>query len=144
MRRRALVVVALAVAGCGDDGGSEEAFCATAADFAADNPATVFDRYDPADPSGAADLLRREAARIRAWADDAPGEIDQDVETIAAAAEELAAAFESPPPSADRAAELTERFHEVEEASARVTAFARQRCDVELDPVSSTSTTAAP
>jgi len=136
-RARALALVAFAVAlgaaGCGDDGGTVEAFCATARRMAQDNPATVFDRYDPADPSAAARALRDAAEDLHGWADDAPGDVADDVEVIAEAADELAVAFESPAPSPDRVAELEARFAEVEGASVRVTAFARQRCSVELD-----------
>lgn len=134
-------VAVLALMACGDDGGSVEAFCATARRFADDNPATVFDRYDPADPAGAAELLRGAGAQLRAWADEAPGEVDDDVDTIADAADELAAAFEAPSPSPDRRAELAERFTEVEEASGRVTSYARGRCAVELDPAVVTTST---
>lgn len=139
MRRGA--TVALVVAGslvpaaCSDDGGgSLEAFCATARAFAEDNPATVFDRYDPADPTAAAELLRAARDQLRSWAEEAPDDIDDDVATIAEAADELAVAFESPAPTGDRADELEARFEEVELASARVTSFARERCGVELDP----------
>ena len=82
----------------------------------------------------AAELLRGAGARLRAWAAQAPGEVDDDVEAIAEVADELAVGFESPPPSPDRAAELEASFSEVEAASARVTAYARERCAVELDP----------
>ena len=134
-RRGALLLAVLLAGACsGDDGGSEEAFCATARSFAEDNPANVFDTYDPADPTAAAELLRREGARLRAWADQAPGEIDDDVELIAETADDIAAGFESPAPTPERAAEIEEQFNEVEEASARVTTYARERCAVELDP----------
>jgi hypothetical protein len=136
-----LAVVAMAACG-GDGGGSEAAFCATARRFAQDNPATVFDRYDPADPTGAATRLRTAGAELRAWADEAPGDIDDDVEAIAETADELALAFESPAPTPERAAELEEQFTEVEEASARVTGYARERCAVDLDPAANPVTTA--
>jgi hypothetical protein len=132
------------LAGCGDDGGSEEAFCETARRFARDNPAAVFDRYDPSDPTGAAALLREAGATLQAWADEAPGDVDDDVETIAEAAEELATAFEEPAPTAERAAELEARFAEVEDASARVTSYARERCGVELDPGAGATVTTGP
>jgi hypothetical protein len=130
----AALALGLASAACSDDGGSEEAFCATARSFATDNPAAVFDRYDPADPTGAAELLRRTGTRLRAWSEEAPGDVDDDVALIADVADELAAAFEAPASSSDRTEELQARFTEVEEASARVTSYARERCGVELDP----------
>ena len=145
-----MVASAALLLACGDDGGSEEAFCATARRFAEDNPATVFDRYDPADPTAAAALLREAGAELQAWADEAPGDIDDDVEVIARTAEDLAVAFESPAPSPERAAELEAQFTAVEAASARVTGYARERCAVDLDPaanqptVTTTASTAAP
>lgn len=122
-----------------------EAFCATARVFAEDNPALIFDRYDPANPSGAAALLEQAAERLDGWASDAPGEVRADVEAIAGAARELGLAFTAPPPEPDRTAELESTFAEVEQASARVTAFTRERCGVDLDPAGgpvSPSTTA--
>ena len=136
-----LPVVALALAGCNqDDGGDLDAFCATARAFVEQNPASVFDRYDPADPTAAAALLRGEAERLRSWAVDAPGEVDGDVEAIAAAAETLADGFESPSPSPERVGELEARFELVEDASGRLTSYVREQCGVDLDP----ATTPAP
>jgi hypothetical protein len=142
MRAASCVVVAatVLVACSGDDGGSVEAFCATARRFAQDNPANVFDQYDPADPTAAADLLRGAAVELRAWADEAPGDIDDDVEVIADTADELATAFEAPAPSAERAAELEQQFADVEEASGRVTGYAREQCAVDLDPAATVAT----
>jgi hypothetical protein len=99
-----VVGAAVVLAACsGDDGGSVEAFCATARRFAQDNPANVFDQY-------------------------------------AETADELAAAFEAPAPSAERAAELEEQFADVEEASGRVTGYAREQCAVDLDPAATVAT----
>lgn len=142
LRPISFLVAGAVLVGCsGDDGGSVEAFCATARRFAQDNPANVFDRYDPADPTAAADLLRGAAVELRAWADEAPGDIDDDVEVIAETADELAAAFEAPAPSAERADELEQQFADVEEASASVTGYAREQCAVDLDPAATTATT---
>ena len=151
-RRSAAILLATTVVACGGgDGGSVEAFCTTARTFVTDNPATVFDRYDQADPTAAAELLREAAARLQAWADESPGDVDDDVEVLADVALTLADDFEEPTRTPDRAAELEAQFAGVEAASGRVTAFARERCSVELDvgagggDVSSTSsTTAAP
>ena len=139
----ALLVSAAVLSACApDDGRSVEAFCATARRFARDNPANVFDQYDPADPTAAADLLRGAAAELRAWAGEAPGDIDDDVEVIADTADELAAAFAAPAPSAERVAELEEQFADVEQASANVTGYAREQCAVDLDPAATTPSTA--
>ena len=138
-----LPLLALAAAGaCGDESGDLEAFCATARRFATDNPASVFDHYDPADPGSAATLLRDAGDRLTAWAEEAPGSIDDDVEDIAAAAEALADEFEQP--DAASAESLQEQVLVVEAASARVLQFTRDQCQVDLEPASTTSTTAAP
>jgi hypothetical protein len=147
-RSAALVVAILVTAGCsGGGGGDEEAFCATARRFVDDNPAAVFDRFDPADPAVAADLLRREGRRLHDWAGDAPSEVSADVESLASAADDLADTFDGPPPSADQRAELAERNRAVAEASARVTTFVQERCGVALDrgtaPGATTSATTA-
>ncbi len=137
-----LLSYASAGAGCSDDGGDLEAFCATARRFATDNPATVFDRYDPADPASAATLLRDAGERLRTWAEDAPGEIDGDVEAIADAADALAAEFESPEAAPDET--LRAQIEEVEAASPRVLEFTRGECDVDLEPAATLPPATAP
>lgn len=143
----AITAVATAATACSDDSGSVEAFCATARDFATDNPATVFDRYDPGDPASAVALLDEAETRLRRWAGDAPGEIDDDVETIADAAAALADAFDEPDPGQlpeERTAALAEQFEEVEAASSRVTSYVREQCGVELDPAASQGSPVTP
>ena len=132
--RRSLLVAAAAVAvvGCGDDGGGDvEAFCATARQFSVDNPAEVFDSYDPEDPASAAALLREAAASFERWADDAPGEVEASIETIADAAEDLALAFEEPTAGG---AGVRDEVEAVEAASAQVVTFTRDQCGVDLEP----------
>jgi hypothetical protein len=136
------VLAFAATTACGGDDGDLEAFCATARRFAADNPAAVFDHYDPADPASAATLLRDAGDRLTAWAEEAPGNVDDDVEAIAAAAEALADEFEQP--AAATTESLQEQVVVVEAASARVLRFTRDQCQVDLDPGSTTSSTAAP
>jgi hypothetical protein len=131
-----LAALALAAAGCGDDGGDIEAFCATARRFATDNPASVFDRYDPTDPGSAAVLLRDAGDRLAAWAEDAPSRIDDDVQAIADAAVALATEFEEPDAASSET--LQEQLLEVESASARVLEFTRAECDVDLEPAATT------
>ena len=135
-----LAAAACAVAACGGGGGGDpEAFCATAERFAADNPASVFDRYDPADPASAAALLRDAADRLRGWADEAPRSIRVDIDAIAEAAEGLADEFEDPEAAASE--ELQAQLAAVETASARSLDYTREECGVDLDPdVTATST----
>jgi hypothetical protein len=136
--RRCLLVAAAVVApvvGCGgDEGGDLEAYCATARQFSVDNPAAVFDRYDPEDPSSAATLLREAAASLDDWAGDAPGEVAGSIEVIADAAEDLASAFEEPTAGGDDS--LRDAVEAVETASAQVVTFTRDQCDVDLEPTS--------
>jgi len=138
--RRSLIVAfcaasAVATAACGGgDDGDVEAFCATARQFSVDNPASVFDQYDPEDPSSAAALLRDAAASLEAWSDDAPADVDEAIETIAGAAEDLAAAFEQP--TAGGSDGLRETVEAVETASAQVVTYTRDQCGVDLEPSS--------
>lgn len=131
-----LVVMAVslvAATGCSSDSdGDLEAFCATARRFAADNPAAVFDRYDPADPASAVVLLRDAGDRLGAWAEEAPAQIDDDVEAISEAADLLADQFETP--GAATSSTLQEQLAGVESSSERVVEFTRQNCEVDLDP----------
>lgn len=119
--------------GCGgdDSSGDVDAFCATARQFAVDNPAAVFDRYDPEDPASAATLLRDAAASFDAWAEDAPGDVAASIETIADAAEGLALAFEQPTAGG---AGVRDQVEAVEAASARVVTYTREQCGVDLEP----------
>jgi hypothetical protein len=139
----AVAVAAAALGACGGDGaGDEAAFCATAERFAADNPASVFDRYDPADPASAATLLRDAADRLRDWGDDAPRRVRVDIDAIAEAADGLADEFETPEAAASE--DLQAQLAAVETASARALDHTRETCGVDLDPaVTSTTPTTA-
>lgn len=132
----AALVVALAA--CGGDGGDVEAFCATARQFAVDNPADVFDRYDPEEPATAAGLLRDAAGELDGWAGDAPDDVQGAIETIADAAEALAGAFEEP--SDEATATLRDAIERVEAASRQVVSFTSEECGVDLEPTATTVT----
>jgi hypothetical protein len=133
VRRCLLVAAAAAVVGCSGDGGrgDVDAFCATARQFSVDNPAAVFDRYDPEDPASAAALLRDAAASFQRWADDAPADVGASIDTIAQAAEDLALAFEEPTVGG---AGVRDQVEAVEAASAEVVAYTREQCGVDLEP----------
>ena len=148
--RRGMTVIALVAAlasACSDDGGDLDAFCATARRFTADNPAAALDRLDPADPSATSAALDAAAEQLRGWADDAPGEVRDDVDTLAAAAAGLASSF------SDTTRTSTDEYvvvdaADAEAASARVLAFTTEHCQVDLDPATTspvaTPTTAPP
>ena len=139
------MVFALALLACGDDGGDLDAYCATARRFTTDNPADAFGRVDPADPAGTTSALDAAAEQLRGWASDAPDEVRDDVEALAAAASTLADAFapaddgsveDDPVEAVDTAA--------VEEASTRVLAFTAEQCEVDLDPATTLPPTTSP
>jgi hypothetical protein len=87
MKRAVTVVLAGAfvVAACADDsGGSVEAFCESAQEFA--NTGDFFETDDPEDFAAGLEEAR---VVINALADDAPSEISDDAETAAKASGEL-------------------------------------------------------
>lgn len=135
MRRGLVVVCSAALLACSDGGGDVDAFCATAEGFRVDNPAAAFASIDPADPAGTTTALAGAAERLRAWADDAPEEVRDDVRALADAAATLAEAFEpAEDGSVEDDADATVDTEAVEQASARVLAFADEACGVDLDP----------
>jgi hypothetical protein len=136
------VLVAAFAAACSDDGGGNlEAFCETARRLEVDNPANALAAYDPADPAGAARLLRDAAGALDAWSSEAPGDIRNDVERLRDAAGDLAEAFEAPTVDATRVADLEAGFDEVEAAGTRVVESVRSECSVDLEPPTTTATT---
>lgn len=87
MRRAVAFTVAAAVvvAACSSDGGgSVEAFCESAQEFA-----DAGDFFDTDDPEDFAAGLEEARDAINAMADDAPGEISDDAKTLAEVSEEL-------------------------------------------------------
>lgn len=131
----ALVVTATAGAGvgCSDDGGDLDAYCATAQRFVADNPADAFTRIGTGDPAAAASTLRDAGERLAEWAGQAPGEIDDDVDTLVDAATTLAEQFEALANDESSDTPAVE-VPAVEEASRRVLEFTRTQCEVDLEP----------
>lgn len=130
------LVTALACSG----GGSTEAFCETARALATDNPAAAFGAYEPSDPAASRDQLEGGAEQLRQLARDAPDEISNDVDRLADAAEGLAQALSVEDPEAVERAlrDLEPDLAGVDEASRRVIDFAATRCEVDLDPTTTT------
>jgi hypothetical protein len=132
----ALAVIAVA-GGCDERGGDLEAYCATARGFREDNPAAAFALVDPTDPTATAAALRSAGERLRQWAEDAPSDIDQDVEALADGADALAQDFESgTTATVDEQAARTEALAT---SSAEVQRYTEEQCGVTLDPASTTT-----
>lgn len=137
----ALLLPVLAVACGGDGGGDPAAFCATAEAIVADNPAAALAGVDSGDRAGSAARLRDAAERLGAWAEEAPAEVADDVAMLADAATTLAELFEDPGTgdTADGGADDTAGdtpaldTDAVEAASARLLAYTRETCGVDLD-----------
>jgi hypothetical protein len=129
-----LVVVA---AGCDERGGDLEAYCATARSFVDDNPAAAFALIDPTDPVATATALRSASERLRQWSEEAPSDIDQDVEALADGAEALASDFESG--TTATAEEQAARTESLAAASGEVLGYTSEQCEVDLEPVTTTS-----
>jgi hypothetical protein len=95
------VVVAFALAACGDDGGgSVEAFCESAQEFADTND--FFASDNPEDFSAGVEETRD---AINAMADDAPDEISDDAETAAEVSGELFDSLDDIDPTDEAAVE---------------------------------------
>lgn len=142
MRRRRLLLAAgivLGASACTDGAeGDEEAFCATATELAdGGGLAAELGALDLDDRAGSGDALRGAATRLRSWADDADGEVADDIEALAAAADSLAAAVAGGGPAAlavDARAELEAVAADAAAASERVVGEVGRRCGVQLDP----------
>lgn len=158
MRRcRHLIVAAgtvLGAAACTDDsGGDEEAFCAAATALADDGGLTAeLGALDLDDQASANDALRDAATRLRSWAADADGEVADDIEALAVAADALAEAVAGGGPATlavDARAELETVIADATAASERVVSDVERRCGVRLDdpapvtPADATTTTSS-
>jgi len=138
--RRLLLLAAGIVLGAactGDAGGDEEAFCAAATALADDGGlAAELGALDLDDPATSGDALRGAASRLRSWAGDADGEVADDIEALAVAADALAEAVAGSGPAtlaADARAELEAVSAEAAPASERVVGEVGRRCGVQLD-----------
>jgi hypothetical protein len=121
------------VAGCSS--GSLESFCAEVGRLAGDNPAAVFAAWDPADPAASLADLERAARRLRSLAEAAPPEVEDDAALVADTAEDLATVL-TETSGDDLEAALRDRadeFERFDEASRRLTQFARSECGIDLE-----------
>jgi hypothetical protein len=135
-----LVAAALSgLVGCSGDGpgSSEEAFCATASELAADNPAAAFGRFDPTDPAASQADLTRAVDQLRRLEEVAPGEVRAAASELADVAADLVEVLgelaDDPEGVRDRLAAMQDRLVAVQDASRVVVEGVRTRCAVELD-----------
>lgn len=136
MRRLGSLVVVLmlaALAACGGGGGDSdtEAFCDDAQDFSDD-----FENLDPSDAEG----LESATDRLEDLADNAPEEIEDDVETLSEAFGGFARAFadadEGDPVAQLEAVQRLFEEHsgeEIDEAVSNLQDFAQEECDLEIE-----------
>lgn len=140
-RRLALACAVVVAAGagtaaCSDDGGSTEAFCEQVAQVPSFR--TIFDTYDPADPAAARGELDAAVEQLRALQDAAPGEVRDDVETVAGVAERLVQALGEIDPADPLSGlegldDLQADFDKVDEASTNVATYTQAQCGITLD-----------
>lgn len=121
-------------AACGSSGGSVKAFCRTVRQ--GENPLVILDRYDPADPAAARVTLQEGVQRLKQMRSSAPrGQVSDSLGTLIAVTEKLSAALEqrASNPSGAQVPDFTSEADSVDKASATVTRFASDNCNVQLD-----------
>ena len=131
-----VLVAAFVVAACGDDsGGSVEAFCESAQEFA-----DTDDFLDAANPEDFSAGLEEAREVINALADDAPSEISDDAETSAKTLRELIDSLADIDPTDQAAVEAAfapffdaDADPEFAAAVERVNEFALAECGIDLE-----------
>lgn len=140
----ALALVLALVAGgasgltaCGDDSGSEEAFCRQVTDLPPLDAA--IDDFSEAD---ATELGRRLSSTAEAYdalrdaaPDDIRGSVDEVVDLVDAILDAVEADAEDPEKVADALRDAVLEHPGAADASTRVVAYAADRCDVQLNPM---------
>jgi hypothetical protein len=152
MRRLALACAVVAAVGagapaCSDSGGSKEAFCEQIAQVPSFR--SIFDTYDPADPAAARAQLNAAVEQLHALQDAAPGEVRDDVETVADVAERLVKALGEIDPADPLSGlegldNLQADFDAVEEASTNVATYTQSQCGITLDTAPPTTPLTTP
>jgi len=134
--RRATLLPAVAVAvcvmstACSSGSGSTKAFCDALR--SGDNPLDVFDRYDPTNVATARDQLERGVARLRQLQDAAPSEIRDDMGVLVDVGSKLVDALD-PAAQSSSPPDFASDFTKVTDASATVTKFAADHCNVDVN-----------
>jgi hypothetical protein len=127
----AAVAVLVLVSGCRDEG-SSAALCEEVT--SADGFASTFQDFDPTDPERALDQLRGARVRLGELYDDAPDEARDDLQVEIDYVQALIDALEGVEPgdageSALQIQAVTQAHPDVDEAAARLAAYAEEECE---------------
>jgi len=127
----ALAIVAVAMAGCSDDGGSAEALCTAVAE--GDGLSTTFQGFDPTDPEAALEQLRPARVALGNLLDEAPDEVRDDLQVEVDYVQALIDALDGVKPgdatqAAAQVQSVTDAHPDVSDASATLAAFAEREC----------------
>lgn len=131
-----LALAALGAAACTSDGGSETEFCERVATVPAlDSLLTGFGNADPGELATRLDTASAAYGDLR---DAAPGDIRGPVGTVVdlvdAVLDDVEARAEDPEALADALRATVAEHPDAEQAATEVAAYARDRCDVDLNP----------
>lgn len=149
--RRALALLAVtliiggAAVGCTEDAGTAKAFCKQVAKVPPLD--TVVEGFASADPDELTGRLEGARQAYQALADAAPGDINGSTEALVdlveAVIDGVAAHRTDPEAAADTIRAAVAERPDATEAAAEVAAYAKVRCDVDLNPVVAESSTTA-
>ena len=145
------LLIGTALTGCSRSSGSTEKFCAKVKQVPALE--SVLARFSEADPDVLADRIVKARAAYASLEAAAPSEIDGETAQVVSLVDDILASVEQHPDDPVKAsAQLRKamvRHKGVEADRAKVAAYAKEHCDVQLDPALSdgadaaTTTTAA-
>jgi hypothetical protein len=132
VRRALLLLAVLPVAfacasGDDGDGGDPEAFCASLADAGSGD---LLQDFQPTDPAAADEVLDE----LRQLQDEAPPEVEAEVEVLADAVEQLAEAFDEGGGDLGAVLEQVDDLEDVQEvqtAAQRIADYAADQCGVD-------------
>jgi hypothetical protein len=120
----------LLVAGCSDDDGDLEAFCAAATDTAGFDD--LFEDLEPRDVEEATATFRAALETEEALRADAPDAVRPDIDVLVRFFDDLVEGLEQVEPGSDERPavydELRSRFDQVEAASTRITTYVETNC----------------
>lgn len=124
------LAAALLVAGCSEDDGDLEAFCAAANDTGRFQD--IFDGLDPDDVEGARTTFEAALDTERRLRADAPAAVRSDIDVLVGFFEDLVEGLEDADPARDERPpvydQIRSRFDQVETASARITTYVESNC----------------
>src|SRR4051812_43065495 len=140
------ILVAVALSGCTHSSGSTAKFCAQVRKVPALE--SVLARFSEADPDVLRDRIDKARSAYDSLETDAPSEIAGDTKAVVSLVDDVLDAVEqNPSDPAKAAAQLRTamaRHQGVEAKRAKLTAYARTTCDVQLDATLTESTPSGP